>query len=129
MLAGTFRPDRDHGAAEPLRAIPDPPAALSAVARREWDRNAPLLHAQGLMAEDYRDALAFYCSTFSRWELLEAALVETPLDDKLHASLNKVLELMRKFLAEFGLTPASRQRVTPVIEQRKNPGNRFAGIG
>lgn len=124
ILQGTFRKDRDAGAPEPQLALPDPPPALAKipVALREWKRAAPMLFAQGLMAEDYRDALASYCLLFARSEHAELVLarraagaVEEPLDmrstEQLEGAANKALELMRKFAVEFGMTPASRTRV------------------
>jgi P27 family predicted phage terminase small subunit len=75
-----------------------------------------------ILTELDRAALAAYCQSYGRWVEAERTLQETPMLLKLPsgsvqqnpwlAISNKQLELMHKFLSEFGLSPVSRSRVS-----------------
>jgi P27 family predicted phage terminase small subunit len=98
------------------------PIHLSGIARREWRRIAPELQRLGLLTNIDRAALASYCQEYSRWVVAEKDLKTEGLifeTDKGYqyqnpklAVANKAMELMHKFLVEFGLTPSSRTRVS-----------------
>jgi P27 family predicted phage terminase small subunit len=102
---------------------PGPPRYLkNKAARSEWRRISPLLHNLGLLTKIDQAALAAYCQTFARWQWAEEKLAELddlvtttdsgyPVQSAHLAIANKALELMHKFLVEFGLTPSSRTRV------------------
>ncbi|MFH7391160.1 hypothetical protein, partial [Pseudomonas syringae group genomosp. 7] len=53
VVAGTDRPDREAAAAAELPLVPDVPPAPdwmpNAHARKEWERLAPILHANKLL--------------------------------------------------------------------------------
>ena len=80
------------------------------------------------MTQVDRSALAAYCQCYGRWVEAERKLAETPVILKTPAGYvqpspwlaiaNKQLELMAKFMAEIGLTPASRSRLAIVLEVR-----------
>jgi P27 family predicted phage terminase small subunit len=113
-----------------MPALPEPPEETSEIALRAWNRLAPMLHARGLMAEDYRDALALYCEQFAVWTLAKRALGADGAvleSEKLICIIHKATEMMRKLLQEFGMTPASVSRVTPASKDAT--GNRFGALG
>lgn len=81
-------------------------------------------------------ALAAYCQTYGRWVEAEEKLkvedlvVETKqgniIQNPLLGVANRALELMHKYLTEFGMTPSSRSRVT--VSKKKDEKNPFAKI-
>lgn len=103
-----------------LGALPRCPAHLDAVARKEWRRLATPLHAAGILTLADRAALAAYCQAWSRWVAAEAQLAQTPPLLKTPSGYvqqspwlsvaNKQLEIMGRYMAELGLTPAARSR-------------------
>ncbi|HKO87893.1 MAG TPA: phage terminase small subunit P27 family [Burkholderiales bacterium] len=129
-------------------AIPPCPKELSKDARAEWGRIAPHLAALGLISEIDRAALAAYCSAWGTFiwaerriaafnkekqdKTGEAALIwDTPSGYKqMSVTLqirNRSMEQMKGFLAEFGMSPAARSRVTQsdprgVGQQNELPG-------
>ena len=110
--------------------IPEPPDFLMAEAVEEWNRISVELLALGIIARIDRAALAVYCQAYARWAQAERKLAElhnngeykhivdtTPSGYKqigvwLQVS-NRAVEQMHKFLAEFGMTPSARTRVSP----------------
>ena len=112
----------------PPRSQPSCPAHLSPTAKAEWKRLAQTLNQIGVLTQVDRSALAAYCQCYGRWVEAERKLAETPVILKTPAGYvqpspwlaiaNKQLELMAKFMAEIGLTPASRSRLAIVLEVR-----------
>lgn len=104
-----------------LKALPRCPAHLSAVAHKEWRRLATPLHEAGILTLADRSVLAAYCQAYARWVKAEEKLAETPSLLKTPsgyvqqspwlAVANKQMELMGRFMAELGLTPAARSRL------------------
>lgn len=105
--------------------IPDMPNHLDAEARKEWKRISVELQKLGLIAAVDRAALAVYCVAYSRWARAEKKLKSlgddglidvTPNDYKQISTWlqisNRAVEQMHKFLAEFGMTPSARNRVS-----------------
>ena len=128
-LSAMFRPEV---------GLPAMPRHLSAEARKAWRRLTPELIRYNLLSAVDRDALAMLCQTIGRLELIErsiagrqAMLVEegkdpadalvdyTPkglrIQSVMYQVLNREMDKLRHLLAEFGLTPAQRARVTPAI--------------
>ena len=116
---------------EPPVKIPDPPIKLGTIARRHWKYIVPLLEELGVLSSIDSAALAAYCQTFEQWSDLEdimkndkklAADDENKLSlrDKLSVgrSLMQIRNQMRLMLAEFGMTSASRGRVS-VLDYKK----------
>lgn len=121
----------------PKVEIPDAPKTLSKEAREEWERITPHLASLGLVSQLDRAALAAYCTAWGDYEWAEKRIEQLnklarQADDKtgdagrigktpsgyMQISVqmqirNRALEFMAKFLAEFGMSPASRTRVTP----------------
>jgi len=101
--------------------MPDCPPHLSAEAQKEWHRLAGALHQAGILTFADRAALAAYCQCYGRWVECEEKLASTPTMFKTPsgyvqqspwlAVANKQLELMGRYMAELGLTPAARSRI------------------
>jgi len=98
------------------------PSFLDAEAKREWRRISAELLAVGLLTSADRVALAGYCAAFSRWVKAEKLRQQAPavLQSKRTGALysnpivgeaSAALDQLRKYLIEFGLTPASRSRL------------------
>jgi len=115
--------------------IPTCPAHLNASAKNEWKRLAADLHERGLLNETDRAALAGYCQAYGRWVEAERELENAPLIVTLPSGYsqqntwltiaNKQMEIMHKFLTEFGMSPVSRARV----DAKNQPGSsKFAGL-
>ena len=106
-------------------ALPAPPPDTTAVDAA----------VEAARAED-RAALAAYCQAWGRWVEAETRLQETPVmlrtpsgyvqPSPWLAVANKNLELMQKYMAELGMTPASRSRVTVQDRLRPKPWEMFA---
>ena len=114
---------------KPVPKMPEPPAALSAEARQEWDTVAPQLFELGLLTSLDRMALAAYCEASACWALAQRALAEMAERDPVTRGLlikttngnaiqnpligirNKAQSDMARYAAEFGMTPSARSRV------------------
>jgi P27 family predicted phage terminase small subunit len=94
---------------------------LDKIAKAEWKRISRELLSVGLLTEVDRSALAAYCAAFARWVKAEKELQNMPAVVKAPSGYpmpnpyigiaNTALDQMRKFLTEFGMTPASRSRI------------------
>lgn len=98
----------------------------AAEAREEWERLALELYELGILSTIDRAALAAYCQAYGRWVEAEEQLrnidgtmklTETTsngniIQNPLVGIANKSLELMHKYLTEFGMSPSSRTRVS-----------------
>ena len=97
------------------------PRNLGKVARREWARVARELMRMQLLTEVDTTALAAYCQSYERWIQAEAEIaqsglvVETVTGRRIAnpaiAVANRSMELMHRFLVEFGMTPSARTRI------------------
>ena len=102
--------------------LPRCPDHLDADARNEWRRLARPLYEGGILTFADRGALAAYCQAWSHWVAAERKLRETPKLIKTPSGYvqqspwlsvaNKQMELMGRYMAELGITPASRGRVS-----------------
>lgn len=116
---------------EPPPDLPDCPEHLSAVAVAEWERLAGTLHRMGVLTVVDRAALAAYCQAYARWVEAEEQLRRTPPLVKTPSGYvqqspwigiaNKQLELMGRYATEFGMTPASRGRLTVPADALEDP--------
>jgi P27 family predicted phage terminase small subunit len=102
---------------------PRVPPYLSKYAKKEWRRMVKMLLNAGLYTEADQTALAMYCQAYGRWRQAEEELdkqnklmYETDKGYHHQSPLVSITarywEQMRKMLAEFGLTPSSRSRMT-----------------
>ena len=102
--------------------IPSCPDHLDDAAKAEWNRISSELAGLGLLTSVDRAALAAYCSSWSRWLTAEEHIRKHglvlkapsgyPIQSPYLSIANTALDQLRKFLIEFGLTPASRSKVT-----------------
>ncbi|MGB7723572.1 MAG: phage terminase small subunit P27 family [Bryobacteraceae bacterium] len=115
-----------------LGSEPQPPAGavcpewLSGAARTEWERVAPILESLGLLTKLDTTALAGYCACYAEWcraqEFVQQnGQVLTLRDDK--GAVRSVvaapevgiavrmLDKIRQFAGEFGMTPSARGRI------------------
>lgn len=114
---------------EPDVNIPAPPVHLSKIALEEWNRITPELEILGLISNIDRTALAAYCQCYGRWVQAEKQILKDAeehqntgftdtttngnvIQSPLVGIANMALQLMHKYLTEFGMTPSSRSRVT-----------------
>jgi P27 family predicted phage terminase small subunit len=106
----------------PAQKAPTCPSHLCPPAKAEWRRLASQLSVLRILTELDRAALAAYCQAYGRWVEAERKLHTTPMLLKLPSGYvqqnpwltiaNKQLELMHKYLTEFGLSPVARSRVS-----------------
>lgn len=89
---------------DPVSHEPDltPPSSLSFKAKKVWKRVAAELHYMGVLKAADVDALAGYC---------QAVAIMGDLDVG-SARWDRVLRTVRLFAHEFGLTPASRAKMS-----------------
>ena len=113
----------------PQAIVPECPAELGSVARREWDRLAAELAPLRMLTNLDRAALAAYCGAYGMWaEATEAiqkygTMVKSPSgfpqQSPYVAIANRQAEIMMRIASEFGFTPASRGRIsTPTTDER-----------
>lgn len=98
-----------------------PPAHLCDAGKMEWARLFPILQSCGLMTLGDLTAFAVYCSLYGRWHEAEeqlkvtAKILKTPngsaQPNPWITISRQTAELMKGYLIEFGLTPASRARM------------------
>lgn len=116
---------------KPPRDVPTCPSHLGPSAKAEWKRLAGVLNRIGMLTTVDRAALAVYCQSWGRWVEAERKLQETPPLLKTPAGYvqqspwlsiaNKERELMARYMAELGLTPSSRSRLSVDMSQRPKP--------
>lgn len=121
---------------EPQPAVPAgdrapyAPRFLCDEGKAEWRRIIGYLLEAGLYTEVDRTALAMYCQAFGRWIEAEKQVDErgpicTSDNGNLYqnpwvAIANKRWDQVRKVMAEFGMTPSSRTRVTVAMPEEKD---------
>jgi len=141
MLQGTDRTDRKNND-EPFPdiVIPKKPAHLSTAAGKEWRRITPILQKQGLISEMDMVCLSMYCTLWGDHVKAENMLrkngmvIETPngsMQISPWVSISKHAMLAaHKMLTEFGLSPASRTKVSvPKPAVKADPKKRFFNNG
>lgn len=137
VIRGTARPCRTNpNEPVPEVGIPEPPAHLSEEALEEWRRITVELHAVGILTQIDRAALAMYCQAYGRWKKYEkivAAKGELYKTQNGNVQLspamwvvNKAMEQCHKFLTEFGMTPASRSKVSSSAPKEENKFTKYA---
>ena len=122
LLHGTHRPDR-HGAVVSVKIVnPDPPEGMPDAAIAEWRRMAPILSGYRLLSDLDVTALEAYCRVYARWlqaeQLLDESgelVFETSTGYQSQSAylsiINQCLKQMQSLMAEFGMTPATRERL------------------
>jgi P27 family predicted phage terminase small subunit len=128
ILQGTYRPSRDTKKVQiqGLNTPPKPPKTfkktLHPKARSEWLRVAPALVGAGLLSNLDLVALECYCLAYERMLCAEEILAQTGLTftspkgfimQRPEVSIASMARKeVREFLVQFGMTPASRARVS-----------------
>jgi P27 family predicted phage terminase small subunit len=117
------RPLNAHEARIPA-SIPSCPPHLNREAKAEWKRIVQTLHDHGLLTDVDRAALAVYCQAYGRWVKAERDVTKHGMTEwTAHGTLtvspyiriaHQAMDRVHKLSVEFGLTPSSRSRVTPV---------------
>ncbi|ENM0054908.1 P27 family phage terminase small subunit [Stenotrophomonas maltophilia] len=123
VVAGTDRPDREAPAAAELPLVSDVPPAPdwmpNAHARKEWERLAPILHANKLLTEAGLSALGQLCALHGKTVQLYAAG---------EAPVASMVAQLRGLMNDFGLTPVAQGKVKPNGDTAKT-SNAFAALG
>lgn len=122
---------------KPKPVAPKTPKHLNSVAKKEWKRVAAELEPLGLLTIIDMAALAAYCVAYSRWVEAEdmirkhGMLVKSPngypMQSPYLAIANKALDQMKGFLTEFGMTPASRSRLSINDKGQEDEFDRLLG--
>ena len=131
LMEGTQRPSRSKkDEPKPKKASIRAPSHLTGPAKKEWNRMAVKLHPLGLLTEIDVPGLELYCETYARWldakdKVTEKGtiLVTTGgnlIQNPYLAVVNKAQDQMVKILAEFGMTPSSRTRVSAAKPDEDN---------
>ncbi len=130
LLHGTHRADRHGGGLAVQIVNPDPPDGLPADAAAEWRRVAPILSKYRLLSDLDLTALAMYCRVYARWLEAERRLeesgelvFETQSGYQTQSAylniINQCLKQMQSIMAEFGMTPATRERLKAIANAPK----------
>lgn len=157
LLRGTFRKERhgDHETPDPPKGKPEPPAALSPIARGEWDRMVARLEETGALSIVDDAAIYQYAQMFAETEQLRIDHLATrSLSEKLKKSIKsldgrdlvdaieQIVKLqflmskesqqlrqghlaVRQFLIEFGMTPSARTRVKLPPKAKQSKVDKF----
>lgn len=101
--------------------VPRCPKWLTGLAREEWKRVAPALHAAGLLTGLDVSALEGYCVTYAKWREAEQRLAEEGLTiltpngclqaHPCQSASNQAQKLLLSWVKAFGLSPDSRGRM------------------
>lgn len=110
----------------PVVEIPPAPRHLKGEALKEYKRISVELEKLGLVSQIDRAALAMYCTAWGRHVDAENRLRDLGADGYVSKTpngfevqsawlniSNKAMEQCMKYLAEFGMSPSARSRVTP----------------
>jgi P27 family predicted phage terminase small subunit len=126
VVSDEFRPEAE---------VPECPEHLSGEGRREWERVTQILFRHGMVSCADRGALAMLCTLWDRYVTAELMIERAkesapasaglfvkspnnfPIQSPWLAVSNRAIEQYRTLCAEFGLTPASRVRVSPTTAQ------------
>ncbi|WP_422505946.1 hypothetical protein [Stenotrophomonas sp. GZD-301] len=124
VVAGTDRPDRaPPAAAAELPLVSDVPPAPDWMpnphAVKEWNRLAPILHANKLLTEAGLSAFGQLCALHGNTVQLYAAGL---------APVASMVSQLRGLMNDFGLTPVAQGKVRPSGDVEK-AGNAFANNG
>jgi P27 family predicted phage terminase small subunit len=132
---------------EPTRTAepPEAPAFLVGYASDEWHRVAPELHRLKLLTVLDVQALASYCTAYSRWRETEEVIARMAINDRATGGLliktssgdaaqNPLIGIARRaaadmvrYAGEFGMSPAARARISAGIGYEP-PEGKFDGL-
>ena len=122
---GTWRADRETPDEVRPAGTAQCPVWLEPEAQIEWQRLAPELERLGLLTSVDQAAFAAYCSAYARWVAAELMVREEGMTFvtnngyiQQHPAVGistRALEQMKGYLQQFGMTPASRARLTSQV--------------
>jgi P27 family predicted phage terminase small subunit len=132
LIAGTLRTAQPKNELQPETMIPPVPDHLSDEAKAEYQRITIELAKLRLISKLDRAALAAYAECWSDYvgaARLYAAATDAE-ERKIYYGIKKrSLELMHKFLREFGMSPAARSGIESDPEPAPSPvGGRWDGF-
>lgn len=115
---------------KPDAGEPEMPRGMSPLARKEWRSIVPELLKLGVLSKIDGKALGAYCEAYAMWVKAHAEVKKYGLTIPSKAItksgevvttgykrnpavgiMNDALKIMKSYLGEFGLTPASRSRI------------------
>lgn len=115
---------------KPDRVVPAMPSYLDADAKKEWKRLSKMLLRIGVLTEADGITLAMLCQAWSTMVKAQKKLNETGMllktpsgyvqQSPLISIVNNCADTVARLSREFGLTPASRTRITAAIQQPQN---------
>lgn len=119
----------------PEPGLPKPPAMVrdDEDALAEWKRAGKFLSRHRVLTEADVASFALYCMSWARWQRGERSLAAFraasggdeflvkapsgyPIPNPLLAAVNKAMEQVYQYQQQFGLSPSSRERVTPAAQ-------------
>ena len=123
------------GEVKPDIELPLMPSHLSAEARVEWQRLAPVLLRLKLLTRLDRAAFASYCQAWARHVEAEQQLAKAsalafthngfPIVNPWFTISKQSIDQMAKFLSEFGLSPTARARMNAPYSDNDTSGGGF----
>jgi P27 family predicted phage terminase small subunit len=132
------RPLNPHEA-HPAVRIPSAPSELDDAAKKEWRRMSKILLRLGLLTEVDRAAFTGYCVAWSQWMGAMAQVQKLgpiiksptgfPIQNPYLAVANRAWKTVQGLLVEFGMTPASRSRVSAATSSDSDDETHFFGVG
>lgn len=104
----------------------------NSIALKEWKRIAPELLEANVLTKIDRTAIVAYCMCYQRWIQAEEAIKidglvsyseksRTIYQSPYVSISNQALIQMRAFMAEFGMTPATRGKIQAPRNTEENP--------
>jgi P27 family predicted phage terminase small subunit len=106
---------------ENLDGLPVCPPHVTGEAKAEWDRICRDLSDMGILSREHRPALTAYVDTWAEFVKQSTSYAKTGpvikttngnfVQNPLCGVVNRLKDDLRKWLIEFGLTPAARTRV------------------
>jgi P27 family predicted phage terminase small subunit len=119
--------------------IPKPPAHLSEYAVEEWNDLSQIMHEAGVLTQVDGKAFAAYCDAYATWrkccEEIKKGNNQLIYQDKRTGKFHpnpytkisfEAMTKMLAFLVQFGLTPASRSKITIHDEKKEiDPFEKF----
>ena len=122
LLRETLKPSRVNlNEPQPAVKLPKPPAEVGPIGRKEWRRVGRHLLQLGIVSELDMVALALYAKTWERWIEAERQLTKFgtviikdnfPVQSPYLRIATEAMVQLKNLLIEFGMTPASRSRVS-----------------
>ena len=103
---------------------PVKPRHLDSMASKEWGRITKLLDSMGVLSASDAPAIEQYVHAYSSWRKAIARIQQgdTTPEGQVYSSAavrecREYADQVRRYLIEFGMTPASRTRVRAVTEK------------